>query len=86
MSHQLVIDLLYKDVTIEYDDCWEESIIDAHMNIALSSYETGDDGAGYGSADLLSRLALNEEAKTHFRNIAYFYLAGFAGEWGRMFK
>ena len=86
MSHQLVVDLLYKDIEIEYDDSWEERIIEEHMDIAIGSYEKGEDGAGYGSADFLSRVAENEEAKTHFRNIAYFYLAGFAGEWGRMFK
>ena len=85
MRHHLITDLLYKDITIEYDNSWEDRIIEAHMDIALSSYDTGDHSAGYGSANLLSYIVENEEAKAHFRNIALLYLAGFCKDWERMF-
>ncbi len=85
MTHQLVIDLLYKEIQIEYDDSWEDRIIEEHMDIALSSYETGDHSAGYGSANLLSYIAENEVAKAHFRNISLLYLAGHCKSWERMF-
>lgn len=80
MRHKFVTDLLSKEITMEYDDCWEDEIIDAHMNLALNSYDAGNHSAGYGSADILAHLAINKEAKIHFRNIAYLYLDGFCIE------
>jgi hypothetical protein len=76
MRHALVTKLLSKEITIEYDNCWEEEIIEAHMELALNSYDKGDHSAGYGSSTILSHIAENEEAKQHFTNLAYLYLDG----------
>ncbi len=86
MRHPLITDLLSKEVTMEYDSIWEDEIVEAHMNIALNSYDTGRHGDGYGSADFLSHLAENKEAKDHFRNLAYLYLDGYCLEHELMFS
>ncbi len=75
--HPLIMKLLTKKITIEYNDCWEDEIIRDHMNIALTSYNTGDHTAGYGSSRILSLLAENDTAKQYFTNLAHFYLSGY---------
>ena len=74
--HPLIEELLSPKITIEYDDCWEDEIIESHMFLALNSFATGDHSAGYGSSRILSLLAVNETAKQYFTNLAYFYLSG----------
>lgn len=86
MRHSLVTKLLSKDISIEYDDCWEDEIIEAHMNLALNSYDTGDHSAGYGSSRILSLIAENKEAKQHFTNLAYLYLDGHCLQHELMFR